>query len=213
MTIGRRRRPDDRPRVEFVGAEESPVPAADFAPPARNQRWYLLLSAVVLAAVAVAVGHATKDDKKAAPSTTATRNPAATSTPHTQPSTDPTHCPGKTSCAVTTLVPAATAAAIMHEFPDATVGPTATVQFPSLRIWFRQLSARVGPLNLVVRIQLQRADPATLGPSRTNTLETYVRADEHGYVVQIDADGPVPGVPDLRKLYRLAADPRLYAVG
>jgi hypothetical protein len=195
--IGRRRAADGTPAVEFVASQESPAIADDSSPAQRHNRWYLLLCAVVLMGAALLFGRSGTDDPTAVPPSPSVLRTTATTPP----------CPGPGSCRLSSRVPVDVAAAVLNEFAGASLGPALTQRLANGELWSRELTARAGPLDVVVRIQRPEAVTA-LQPDRTHAV-SYVRQAEHGYVVQIQVQGPLHEIPQVGRLYRLAADLRL----
>ena len=204
-----RRRDDDRSPVEFVDAAGEPdgvAPGDELTtPPARHGRRYLVLSAAVLVGAALLAGRVRQQDPKHAP---APAPPTAGASASAAPSVDPAQCPGPTPCAASGAVPEAVAAAVLEAFPSARLGMSSTVYLQAGGLWFREINARAGVLDILVRIE--RPDRGT-PVSQTGQGEgvTFVRQIEHGFLIQVQVEGPRNQLPSITNLYGLVDDERL----
>jgi hypothetical protein len=210
------RRDDDHPAVEFLehGAAPVRVGAGDElsnSPGRHGARWYLVLSAGVLAAAALIAGKVSSHDPTAAPTPSASATvTSVNSIP--QPDIDPAQCPGPTPCAAKPGVPQAAAAALVAAFPSVRFGRASTVYLRTGGLWFREINARVGLLDILVRIE--RADRGTpLTQSSHDDTSASVSRLQQGFVVQLRVSGPRDQLPAVTNLYGLADDPRLLDLG
>lgn len=210
----RRRADDDRPAVEFLDAT---VPLAAGSgdelstPPVNRARWYLAVSAAVLVAGALIAGKVSDGTGGATLSPSApTTTPAMNSIP--EPTLDPAQCPGPTPCAASRGVPLTVAAALLDAFPGAKLGRSSTVYLQTGGLWFREITGRAGTLDILVRVQ--RPDRGTpVIQSGYDHGVAFVRQLEHGFLVQVQVEGPRSELPSITNLYGLAADERLLDLG
>jgi hypothetical protein len=195
----------------------------------------LLLAAVLLAlvaAVARAMSHHSGTDATptGGPSSTASRgapdtgsgllngsviDPSATVAPGAQ---DPFACPAAYQCLESGEAGSPAVTALHAVFPAAVLESASTVRLLSPHdgkpLWFRQLTARNGTTEILVRVDRARV-PNTDGGGMTRsggTVVTYYQATLETYhvLVQVIAsNGPGQALPALHKL---AADIRLLAL-
>lgn len=214
--------------------EEVLEAGAQRARPGRLRR-DLLLAAVLLAlvaAVARAMSHRSSSDASptGGPSPTASRSapdsgsgllngsvvdPTATLAPGAQ---DPFACPATYQCLESAEAGASALTALHAAFPAAVLESASTVRLLSPHdgkpLWFRQLTARDGANEIVVRVDRARvANADGRGTTRSGgTVVTYYQATLATYhvVVQVIAsNGPGQALLPLQKL---ADDVRLLAL-
>lgn len=198
--------------VEFVSAEHTPEEPGDELPtsqPRRAGRWYLALSAAVLLAGALIAGKVSGNGPGTSPSRPV---PAPTASASGGPSVDPAQCPGPTACTATAGVPVPVAAAVLDAFPSARVGDASTVYLRTGGLWFREITARAGMLEVLVRIQRPDASTPTLQSGQAGGV-AFIRKIERGFLVQVQVRGPTDQLPTITNLSGLADDGRLLVLG
>lgn len=209
-----RGRDEDRPAVEFVDTRSTAAPDApgdELSNPRlpRTARWYLALSAAVLvggALIAAKVsGSGSGGATAPAPSTSAPTT-AANAIPG--PALDPAQCPGPTPCAATAGVPVTVAAALFDAFPAARLGRASTVYLQAGGLWFREVHARAGLLDILVRVERPDRGAASLQSSRGDDVIS-IRQLVHGFLVLVQVTGPPDQLPSLPNVNGLAQDIRL----
>lgn len=128
---------------------------------------------------------------------------------------DPAACLPGVSCISSDSVPADVLAAIRAAFPGARPLSAGTVlthfDGPGSKLWFRQVNARAGNLDILVRVQQPRSNDRPHGESTDHGdgAIAYLETHEQGLTVQVQVDAPSGHVTALAKLRALAADRRL----
>jgi hypothetical protein len=209
------RRDDDDPAVEFLERGAAPVRSGSgdelSSSPRGGARWYLALSAAVLAGAALIAGKVSSHDPPAVPSHSASA-PAASATSTPQPDVDPAQCPGPTPCAAKAGLPRSAAAAVLEAFPSVRFGRSSTVYLRTGGLWFREIKARAGVLDILVRVErADRGTPET--QSGHDERSIFVSRLQEAFVVQVRVEGPPGHLPALSDLSVLADDARLLVLG
>lgn len=195
---------DNPASVEFIPSGDS----AGGAPKPRrrwSRRWELAFAAVALVVIAL-VQRGLRSDAPAAPTT---GSPSSSASP--SDALRNAHCPSEGFCFVTVEVPPAVPAALRDAVPGIRLGPATTVRAMGGILWYRQVSARVGNLKLIVQVVRPGSVIGTLAPARFDPDHglVLVRKNVDGFVVQVQADAPRSAMPPTATLNRLARDRRL----